>query len=126
MKEFKLIAIQMCCSYSYAIKVNMNKHVASVHEGKKPYKCDFCDHSSVLNRVTWINMRERSHSNVTFVIMAVLQKGSMKWHVAAVHGSKKTLSNVNFAIFLLHKHESAYCFDASRKEVIEYCQQFYW
>ena len=44
MKEFKLIAIQMCCSYSYAIKVNMNKHVASVHEGKKPYKCYFCDH----------------------------------------------------------------------------------
>ena len=35
----------MCGSYSYAIKVNMNKHVASVHEGKKPYKFDFCDHS---------------------------------------------------------------------------------
>ena len=50
MKEFKLIAIQMCCSYSYAIKVNMNKHVASVHEGKKPFdcmpfRCETCEYS---------------------------------------------------------------------------------
>ena len=64
MKEFKLIAIQMCCSYSYAIKVNMNKYVASVHEGKKPYECDFCDHSCST-------------------------KGTMKRHVAVVHRVKK-------------------------------------
>ena len=64
MKEFKLIAIQMCCSYSYAIKVNMNKHVASVHEGKKAFKCRICDKS-------------------------FSEKGSVKRHVSRIHESKK-------------------------------------
>ena len=51
--------------------------------------------------------------------------GSMKQHVPLVHEEKKTLANVNYSIFLFHKHESAYCFDASRKAAIEYRQQFY-
>ena len=26
-------------------KGDLNKHVASVHKGKKPFKCDICDYS---------------------------------------------------------------------------------
>ena len=43
----------------------MNKHVESVHEGKKPFKCDICDYSSS-------------------------QKGHLKTHVASVHEGQKT------------------------------------
>ena len=31
--------------YSYTQKSDMNKHIAVVHEGRKPFKCDICDYS---------------------------------------------------------------------------------
>ena len=30
------------CDKSFFYKSDMNKHVASVHEGKKPFKCEKC------------------------------------------------------------------------------------
>ena len=54
------------CDYRCSQKSNMNKHVASVHEGKKPFKCDICDYS-------------------------FSQKSVMKSHVESVHGGKKRL-----------------------------------
>ena len=48
----------------------MTIHVASVHEGKKPFKCDVCGYR-------------------------LSQKGSLKRHVASVHEGKKH-SNVTF------------------------------
>ena len=58
--------------YDYADfqKDYMNKHVASVHEGKNPLKCDNCDYSRYqktnLNRLfEWIN-EEKSHSNENY------------------------------------------------------------
>ena len=44
----------------------MKTHAASVHEGKKPFKCDICDYRCSL-------------------------KGSMKTHVSSVHEGKKTI-----------------------------------
>ena len=41
----------------------MKQHVASVHEGKKPFKCDNCDYSCS-------------------------QKGNLKTHVQSVHDGK--------------------------------------
>ena len=46
----------------------MNKHVASIYEEKKPFKCDICDYECS-------------------------QKGSMNRHTATVHKGKK---NVNY------------------------------
>ena len=33
------------CDYSFSEKGSMKKHVASVHAGKKPFKCDICDYN---------------------------------------------------------------------------------
>ena len=30
------------CDASFAEKCNLKKHVSTVHEGKKPFKCDIC------------------------------------------------------------------------------------
>ena len=46
-------------------KSDMNRHVSSVHEGKKPFKCDFCDYSCS-------------------------RKGDMNRHVSTVYESKKS------------------------------------
>ena len=45
----------------------MKIHVASVHEGKKQFKCDICDYSCS-------------------------RKGDMKTHVASVHEGKNRFS----------------------------------
>ena len=31
------------CSRGFGVKGNLNDHVKEVHEGKKPFKCDICD-----------------------------------------------------------------------------------
>ena len=43
----------------------MDRHIASVHEGKKPFKCDISDYSC-------------------------FQKSSMSEHVTSVHEGKKS------------------------------------
>ena len=45
-------------------KKKLNKHIASVHEGKEPFKCNICNSSFT-------------------------QKGQMNGHVALVHEGKK-------------------------------------
>ena len=33
------------CNNFYSHKSNLDRHISSVHEGKKPYKCEICDKS---------------------------------------------------------------------------------
>ena len=47
-----------------------SNHVASIHEGLKPLKCESCDYSSSLKH----NMKEISHSNVAFVTTDFLKQ----------------------------------------------------
>ena len=54
------------CEFRCSQKGNMTTHVASVHEGKKPFKCGLCDYSCSANR-------------------------SMKKHVASVHEEERPL-----------------------------------
>ena len=65
------------CDYSSSLKHHMKKHVDSVHEGKKPFKCDICDYTCS-------------------------QKSNMKRHVASVHEEKNPIKCdfCNFGCFL--------------------------
>ena len=38
------------CDYSYSEKRDMNRHIASVHEGQKPFNCDICEYKCSLNQ----------------------------------------------------------------------------
>ena len=49
------------CDYSSLQKGELNQHISDVHEGKKPFKCEICDYSS-------------------------LQKDTLNQHVLVVHG----------------------------------------
>ena len=57
----------------------MKTHVASVHEGKKPFKCDMCDYSFSLKNTM------KRHVMTVHGGKKPSQKGSMKTHVASVH-----------------------------------------
>ena len=52
------------CDASFEGKGNLDRHVSSVHEGKKPFKCNIC--------------------NASFA-----RKNHLKTHVASVHEGKK-------------------------------------
>ena len=52
------------CDYRCSLKGNMKSHVSTVHEGKKAFKCDICMHSC-------------------------LQKRDMSRHIASVHEKQK-------------------------------------
>ena len=74
--------ISEICDKTFALKSAMEKHVASVHEKKKPFKCDICEYSCssiayltvhVCN-ILYQFMRERNISNVLAVTMFVLSR----------------------------------------------------
>ena len=72
----------------------MNKHVASVHGGKKPFKCDICDlrcsqKGNMKTHVASVH-EEKSHSNVTFVTTAVLKRVT---RINMLHLFMKEISN---------------------------------
>ena len=52
------------CQVNFAKKSVLNRHVAFVHEGKKPFQCDICDHEFSEN-------------------------SKLKRHIATIHESKK-------------------------------------
>ena len=52
------------CNRNFKTKQNLNSHIASVHEKKKPYQCEICD-------------------------KAFTEKSKMKLHAASVHEKKK-------------------------------------
>ena len=56
--------MNVICDYGCYQKSDMKLHVASVHEGKKPIKCDICDYG-------------------------FYRKSDIKLHAASVHGGKK-------------------------------------
>ena len=53
------------CQGNYSRKQSLNEHIATVHEGKKPYGCSLCD------------------SKFT-------QNGSLRRHIASVHERKRS------------------------------------
>ena len=55
-------------------KGNLNKHVASVHEGNKPFKCEVCDYRSAHWKDMFHQfMKWKSHSNVKYVTTDLLK-----------------------------------------------------
>ena len=75
----------------------MNQHVLSVHDGKKPFKCDICSYSfdikGNMNEYTVVNVVV----HVTIVTTPVLKswmyrcsrKSRVKLHFAPVHEGNK-------------------------------------
>ena len=58
-------------------KGGLNSHVASVHEGKKPFKCEICTATFMqkggLNSNVALIHEGKKHSHVTFIVQILLQ-----------------------------------------------------
>ena len=77
----------------------MKTHVAHVHEGKKPFKCDLCDYScsqkDTMKRHVVLVHEEKKPFKCDICDYRCSLKGTMKTHVVLVHEEKKH-SNVTF------------------------------
>ena len=86
----------------------MHRHVAIVHEGKKPFKCDICD--ARFSRKDPLNVHiasiheEKKPFNCEICDKKFSQRGSMNRHkVSHAKGKKKKHINVQSAVFLLRE-----------------------
>ena len=63
-----------------AVKGNLKSHVDSVHEGKKPFKCENCDYSCA-------------------------EKGDLQKHITSVHEGKKPFNCESCDYKFAHKSD---------------------
>ena len=63
------------CEVYFGLKYDLNLHIASVHEGKKPFKCEICDDQFEL-------------------------KHELNEHIASVHEEKNQSAHNDFEQFL--------------------------
>ena len=72
-KEDIQIWVLWLLTYICSQKSRLNQHVATVHEGKKSFKCDICDYKCWVLQITLHQfMKDSSHWNVKVVIIALL------------------------------------------------------
>ena len=62
-----IISKRFIAKTTFTSKIRLNRHIVSVHEGKKPFKCDICDDE---NKPFKNNSCGASFSNVTLVSLA--------------------------------------------------------
>ena len=71
----------------------MNRQFASVHEGKKPFKCDFCDYSCSLKNkmqhVASVHEGKKPFKCDICDYYICSQKNAMNQHGASVHDKTK-------------------------------------
>ena len=102
--SYVLIFLQ-CFSQSNCLKW----HIESVHEGKKPFKCNNCDTSFSTNNLI-INqfMKERSHSNVMIVLLGFLKENVWR-DIQDQFVKERNSSNITVVMhFLLKKDMSSH------------------
>ena len=79
-----------------ALDDTKQQHVASVHEEKKPFKCDSCDYScnrkiNLKQHIVSVHEAKRSFKCESCEY-GCASKGNLKKHVASVHEGKKILT----------------------------------
>ena len=84
------------CSATFKFECLLKRHVAEVHEGKKPYKCEICSFSSARNydlikHIKNVHEGERPFTCET-CDKSFKKKGDLNVHVAHVHERKKSFN----------------------------------
>ena len=82
----------MICETSFNVKSNLNSHIRSVHDEKKPFKCNICDSSfarkdNLKTHIQSVHEKNTFQCNIcgsNFTLRHRLNK-----HIQAVHDGKK-------------------------------------
>ena len=98
------------CEYACSQKSSLNKYTASVHEGKKPFKCQICDFNCSYTEeeensqmwCMWIQLLSQGLNDYLFTVnemkkpficgsceVTFSREVNLKRHIALVHDGKK-------------------------------------
>ena len=89
------------CDSNFDYVNQMEKHFATVHGGKKPFKCEICNHNVSQKGNVSVNYHHHLEKHIVVVHeekkpfkceiceYKCSEKGSLKHHVASVHEGKK-------------------------------------
>ena len=86
----------------------MTKHIASVHNAKKSFKCDICDHSfskksNLKKHIGKVHeIKKHFTCNQSYLQKESSLKSYLKRHILLVHDVKPTYSNAAFAKQAVH------------------------
>ena len=99
----------------------LKRHIASVHEGKKPFKCSVCDYKcseggQLKRHISSVHERERPFKcdicEATFA-----GKNNVVIHIARIHEGKNPFScNICKATFKTHKGLKEHCATVHEKK----------
>ena len=80
----------------YIPTVSLNHHITTIHEGKKPYQCNYCD-SQFFNmnqlKKHRVSVHEKVSHNCDLCGKVFFQKGHLNRHTRNVHEVKKPGDN---------------------------------
>ena len=86
------------CEASFEGKGHLNRHVSSVHEGKKPFKCNVCNASFTSNQSMKIHINSVHEGKKPFKCnicdVSFAYKVSLKKHVASVREEKSLFTSI--------------------------------
>ena len=86
----------MTCDIDFSRKSSLTYHIATIHEGKKPYQCNSCDSQFfTMNQLKKhrVSVHEKVSHNCDLCGKVFFQKGHLNRHTRNVHEVKKPGDN---------------------------------
>ena len=80
------------CNLNFGHKIFLKKHINTVHEKQKPFKCQICAKKFGQNKTLkqQISVIHKNHFNAKFVNLNFGQKSVLKQAIMFVHEKQKT------------------------------------
>ena len=93
--EQKIAEICSLCNVNFGLKGSLEKHMATDHEGEKPFKCNLCDYISAFNsnlKNHYVknhaeSVQDGANHNCSECIFSVETKTLLLRHIRKVHGT---------------------------------------
>ena len=108
----------------FSKKTSMKEQMDSIHEGKKPFKCNICDSSFTRNHSLKTHIASVHEGNKPFQCSTCgagfARNSKLKVHITSVHEGKNRCecSGCDAFFYMITEFENTHCISSWRKEAI--------
>jgi KRAB domain-containing zinc finger protein len=108
------------CKYSCFQKCDIEKHKELFHEKQKPLRCDICDYSFLSKSSMKIHVESLHEQKKTFKCdICVAQKGDLKKHLEEVHEKRNHSCDNSYSKCYPRHDIEKNCVSSCEKEIIQ-------